>query len=378
MESSKSALYLPKLRFKGFSGEWEKKKLGDVVILNPKSKISVSSIEKNNSCLFPFFTSGSNIFSINSFLVEGENIFMNDGGVADFKYYCGKSNYSDHVISFKNKNNNILIKFIYFLLLKNKSKINKLFFKGGAGLKNISKKDFFKFQIFFPSLPEQQKIANFFTLLDKRIELMEKKLQLYQLMKKYYLNLFFDFDKNKNRERIKDYYFVVEKKSIEDYEYKNYKILKLKLNCKGYILCNESPVKTEKGRFYYECKNNEMIIGKQNIHNKSFIILKNIPSNYVVSSAFLFLKNSKNLSLEYLFYLMQSKKYNHYIDSQNSSTGQKEYSTNQIMNFPLNIIEKWEEKINILLRMDELIKKTTLLVDNYKKNKKFFLRMMLI
>ena len=38
---------------------------------------------------------------------------------------------------------------------------------------------------------EQTKIANFFTLLDKQIQLMERKLELYELRKKYYLNNMF-------------------------------------------------------------------------------------------------------------------------------------------------------------------------------------------
>ena len=42
--------------------------------------------------------------------------------------------------------------------------------------------------ISIPSLLEQQKIAHFFSLLDKQIKLWERKLELYELKKKYFLN----------------------------------------------------------------------------------------------------------------------------------------------------------------------------------------------
>lgn len=54
-------------------------------------------------------------------MANGENIFMNDGSVADFKFYNGAANYSDHVISFKSKNTNIVLnKFIFYSLMNQK------------------------------------------------------------------------------------------------------------------------------------------------------------------------------------------------------------------------------------------------------------------
>lgn len=112
-------------------------------------------------------------FYVNDWLVNGENIFMNDGGVADFKFYDGPAHYSDHVISFKSKDTNIVLnKFIFYSLMNQKNKIYELFI--GSGLKNISKKKFHEFIIFFPSIKEQQKIVE---ILDKFHEL-EKELEL--------------------------------------------------------------------------------------------------------------------------------------------------------------------------------------------------------
>lgn len=56
--------------------------------------------------------------------------------------------------------------------------------RGNANQSNITLKDFFNYQVSIPSLPEQQKIADFLTAVDKRIELLEKKKTLLETYKK--------------------------------------------------------------------------------------------------------------------------------------------------------------------------------------------------
>ena len=64
----------------------------------------------------------------------------------------------------------------------------------GSTRYNLPKTDFLKFSILIPSINEQIKISKFFSLLDKNIKLWERKLQLYLLKKKYYLNSMFSND----------------------------------------------------------------------------------------------------------------------------------------------------------------------------------------
>lgn len=54
----------------------------------------------------------------------------------------------------------------------------------GATINSINGSDLKKFKVPFPSLPEQQKIADFLTAVDKRIELLEKKKTLLETYKK--------------------------------------------------------------------------------------------------------------------------------------------------------------------------------------------------
>ena len=62
------------------------------------------------------------------------------------------------------------------------------------------------FLINHPSLEEQTKIANFLTLLDKQIQLIEGELELYGLRKKYYINkIYCDEYSNLRKRRVKNF-----------------------------------------------------------------------------------------------------------------------------------------------------------------------------
>ena len=62
----------------------------------------------------------------------------------------------------------------------------------GTGSKRLQVQTFLNLSILIPnSIDEQIKISKFFSLLDKHIELWERKLQLYLLKKKHYLNSMF-------------------------------------------------------------------------------------------------------------------------------------------------------------------------------------------
>lgn len=71
--------------------------------------------------------------------------------------------------------------FYYWSLLNKKTFLRK---STGSTFLEISKKTIEKIQIYIPLLPEQQKIADFLTAVDKRIELLENKKTLLETYKK--------------------------------------------------------------------------------------------------------------------------------------------------------------------------------------------------
>lgn len=164
------------------------KKLSELIIQNPKSKIGAKKAEQMPEGNYPFYTSGKSIYYINEYLIDGENIFVNDGGQADIKYYKGKSSYADHVISFKPENING--RFLFHLLMEKKDYINEKMFRG-SGIKNINKNDFFNMLLPVPPLEVQCEIVHIlddFTLLSAELsaELKARK-QQYEYYKNYLL-----------------------------------------------------------------------------------------------------------------------------------------------------------------------------------------------
>ncbi|OEC94269.1 MULTISPECIES: restriction endonuclease subunit S [Methanobrevibacter] len=81
----------------------------------------------------------------------------------------------------------------------------------GISVLGISKKNISKLEVKIPSKREQQEIVSFINTIDRKIELLEEKHQYYQDFKKYLMqqiftqNLRFDFDKEWENIRLKDF-----------------------------------------------------------------------------------------------------------------------------------------------------------------------------
>ncbi|MGC7172367.1 restriction endonuclease subunit S [Metamycoplasma hominis] len=139
----------------------EYKKLGTIITKAPKSPFGVAKLLKMNKGDYLTITSGNKSFYVSDFLVDGEYIFVNDGGQADVKYNQGKTMYSDHVFAFKTNECNT--KYLYFYLLNISNFINEKLFVG-SGLKNLNKKEFLNLNIAIPPIEIQNKIVE---ILDK-------------------------------------------------------------------------------------------------------------------------------------------------------------------------------------------------------------------
>jgi len=134
---------------------WQTKKIGEVIVENPKSKIKVrDSFYKGK---YIFFKSGEKTRFFNDFFCEGENIFMATGGKAVIKFNKGKAAYSTDTYSIRGKNDLIETKYLYYFILTQMNIIEKKMFLGAA-IKHLQKKDFKNLEVPLPSLEEQKRI----------------------------------------------------------------------------------------------------------------------------------------------------------------------------------------------------------------------------
>lgn len=181
-------IFSREIRFKDDEGkefpEWEEKKLGEVVeyISSGKTK------DKEEEGKYKVYGSTGVIGITNKADYQGEHILIarvgaNAGFVNIVDEECGVS---DNTLVIKLKDN-MKTKFLYYLL-KNYDLSRLIFGSGqplitGGQLKNIN----------FPFLikKEQQKIANFLSTIDKKLEKEEEKLEALRIWKKGLLQQMF-------------------------------------------------------------------------------------------------------------------------------------------------------------------------------------------
>ncbi|WP_147617722.1 restriction endonuclease subunit S [Oxalobacter paraformigenes] len=199
---------VPKLRFKDEHGEeflgWEEKKLGDVCVTFSGGTPSVTNSTYYNGCI-PFIKSGEiNKSYTEAFLTEkglknssaklvkkgdllyalygatsGESGISKINGAINQAILCIKSDILD-------------LKYLKNLLCFNKNRITGMYLQGGQG--NLSAEIIKSLKFYFPSSPEQTKIANFLSAIDEKISHINKKLDLLKQYKKGMMQKIFNQD----------------------------------------------------------------------------------------------------------------------------------------------------------------------------------------
>lgn len=183
---------IPTLRFPAFLDRWKKDKLGNVitfqngvghersidesgnvVVVNSKFISTEGTVRKHTHRVLT-------IIPDNSFCMVMSDV-PNGKAIAKC-YYFEKGDYfslNQRICSIKSETE--INKFLFYRINRNKYYLK---FDNGVGQTNLRKSEVLNCPIKLPSLPEQQKIADFLTVIDKRIELLEKKKTLLETYKK--------------------------------------------------------------------------------------------------------------------------------------------------------------------------------------------------
>ena len=205
----------PKLRFKEFNDNWTLISLNSLMEFknginaakNAYGKgikyISVTDILNNNFITYEKIKGLVNIDNItlkNNSVTYGDVVFQRSSETIED---IGRANvYLDHnkvatfggfVIRGKKKGdyNPLFINY----LLQNSSSRKAIIVKGaGAQHYNISQEELEKIELYFPSIQEQEKIANLLSLLDKKIELQKRKVDALKIYKKGLSKKLFSFN----------------------------------------------------------------------------------------------------------------------------------------------------------------------------------------
>lgn len=184
----------PTLRFKADDGsefpDWEEKTIDQVCIVGTGNKDTQNRVDDG---LYPFYVRSNTVERINSYSYDGEAILTSGDGVGvgkNYHYVNGKFDYHQRVYclnEFKTGNNG---KYIYYYFSEHfYRRVIRLSAKNSVD--SVRRDMITKMVIPAPSLEEQNKIANFLSAIDQKIDLANSELEKAKEWKKGLLQQMF-------------------------------------------------------------------------------------------------------------------------------------------------------------------------------------------
>ena len=190
----------PSIRFKGFTEDWEQRKLIDVADMFDNLRVPVTASERVQGNT-PYYGANGIQGYVDGFTHNGEFVLIAEDGASDLinypvNYVEGKIwvNNHAHVVSGKNSELDNL-----FLTARIKS-MNISHWLVGGGRAKLNGDVLKKIPVTLPIYEEQTKIGAFFKQLDTTITLQQQQLSNYREMKKALLQKMFPKDGEKRPE----------------------------------------------------------------------------------------------------------------------------------------------------------------------------------
>ncbi|HGO3625537.1 TPA: restriction endonuclease subunit S [Staphylococcus aureus] len=187
---------VPELRFPGFEGEWEEKKLESIIKVN--SGKDYKHLDKGD---IPVYGTGGYMTSVSEPLSEIDAVGIGRKGTINKPYLLEAPFWTVDTLFYCTPKKETDILFILSLFRK----INWKVYDESTGVPSLSKQTINKINRFVPTNKEQQKIGKFFNKLDRQIELQEQKLELLQQQKKGYMQKIFSQELRFKDENGNDY-----------------------------------------------------------------------------------------------------------------------------------------------------------------------------
>lgn len=398
---------VPELRFPEFDEEWEEKKLKDISnkgmygigasatnFDGENVYVRITDINESTRKLNNDKLTSPNKLDKKYLLNENDVLFARTGASTGktyiHKHYDIDKNYyfAGFLIKFEFKNN-YLANFIFQNTLTKSFENWVSVMSVRSGQPGINSEEYGKLKMMFPRKAEQQKIGEFFSKLDRQIELEEQKLEKLEEQKKGYMQKIFSQqlrfkDENGNDyenwsiKELREILIPGNKERIEDRN--NYNRLTVGLHGKGVFRLDQER-KTKDTRPFYQRFEGELIIGKQNFFNGSIAIIPKKFNGYICSNAIMSYIFKSNIDSKYVLeYLLQNDflRKNEFLAD---GTGQKELSEKKFELLKINIpncVEEQNKIGNFFNKIDDIIEKKSQKIQLLKERKKGFLQKMFV
>ena len=172
----------PNIRFKGFTGDWEQRKLSEETVLIDTGK---SKFNKKNSGKYEILGSTSVIGYDDNYDYEGDFLLTARVGANAGELYrhSGQVKISDNTVFIQGEH----LDYTYYLLVN--FDIKKLSF--GTGQPLVKASDLKNLMLLYPNKEERDKIGSYFSTIDNLITLHQRKCDSLKQVKKYMLQKMF-------------------------------------------------------------------------------------------------------------------------------------------------------------------------------------------
>ena len=372
----------PELRFPAFSDNWSQKQMKDICVVSQGLQIPISERFTEND-------EGRYFYITNEFLKENtekeyyiENppksvictekdvlmtrtgntgkVITNVNGVFHNNFF--KIDYDDSIIDKD---------FLCYFLNNFNTQKTIMRLAGTSTIPDLNHKDFYSIKINFPSLLEQRKISDFLIKIDKKIELLEKKLVLHRNFNE---SLKVKIFSNINSKNIKLKTFLKESKIPHEDDIN--KRLTVKLNLKGITKREIKANEKEGATTQYLRKEGQFIYGKQNLHKGAFGIIPKELDGYLSSNDIPSFDFTNELINPFWFYYYFSRKsFYENLERFSSGTGSKRISPKDFLNIkiPIKDLEQQNQDADLLKKLnnkENIMKKEICSFNDFKKEKK--------
>jgi len=377
-------LLVPKLRFKEFKEEWKKISLINVFTFYNTNSLSRADLsdegliknihygdihQKFNNILdvnkekLPYIKSEINIRNEANYCQDGDLIFADAS--EDYEG-IGKA------VEVINVGNNKIVSGLHTILARDTKKVMSLGFKGylfntslihnqirvlanGFKVYGISKNNIYDLNVRIPTKMEQEKITKFLILLDKKIELQQRKIEALKIYKKGLLKKIFD-DIYNNCMKIEELIFQKSTRNSKNEIKDVYSVS----NKDGFILQSEHfkdrMVASEDTTNYKIIKNDDFAYNPARINVGSIARMKK-NKNGIISPMYICFKCNEKILPEYLEYFFESPKFIYEMNKRLEGSVRMCLSYESMINIPIEVPDKKEqEKIsNILTSLDKKV-----------------------
>lgn len=203
-------MLVPKLRFKEFNNQWNKYKLEELVIFLDGQRKPIKDSDRNKfRGVYPYYGASGIIDYVKDYIFDKDTILLGEDGaniltrstrlafIASGKYWV---NNHAHVLEPKNTN--------IFFLCELLESLNYEQYNTGTAQPKLNQEVCKNIELTVPDIMEQSKIGNFLSLVNKKIELQQRKIEALKIYKKGLIQKLKYRSQNWNEYKIKNLFEI--------------------------------------------------------------------------------------------------------------------------------------------------------------------------